>query len=82
MSDAVQIELIRALASVPSALVALAGAWFAYRASSHSKDAAENSKRAELSSNGMSDKLVALASKSAHAEGVLEGEKNREEHHS
>ena len=79
MTDAVAIELIRAVAQIPGAVGGCAAAWFAYRASTHAREAAETSKRAETNSNGIKDQLVNLTAKSSFAAGKLEGE-NQGEH--
>lgn len=77
MTDAVQIELIRALAVVPASVGSVAAAWFAYKASTHSKDAMDTAKRTERNTDGLSTQLNELTAKSSHAEGVLD-EKARE----
>jgi len=71
MSDQVIIALIMVIPQT-------AGAWFAYRAAVHSKDASASSKRTEISTNGKMEELLKLTAKSSHAEGKLEGEEKRE----
>ena len=78
MTDAVQIELIRAVAVIPASIGSVAAAWFAYKASVHSKEASAAAKTIESNTDGLSDKLNALTAKSSHAEGVLD-EKTRAE---
>ena len=72
MTDAVQIELIRALAVIPASIGSVAAAWFAYKASVHSKEASATAKTIESNTNGLSHQLNALTAKSSHAEGVLD----------
>jgi hypothetical protein len=73
MTEAAQIELIKATPAYVGSIAAVLGAWFAYRAGSHAKDAAENSKTAAKNSDGMKEQLLRLTETSAHAEGKLEG---------
>lgn len=83
MSDAVLTEAIRLGGQVVTAFSALIGAWFAFKASQHSRMALDSSQEAvqvarhtEQNTNHMKDELVALTAKASHAEGVKEGEAN------
>jgi hypothetical protein len=70
MSDTVQLALIASMTTViPSALAT----FFSYRASVHSKKAAELAEDTRRNTDGMKDELVNLTAKASHAEGVLEG---------
>jgi hypothetical protein len=76
VTDAVQIELIRALAVIPASIGSVAAAWFSYKSSVHSKEASVSAKTIETQTDGLTDKLNRLTAKSSHAEGVLD-EKTR-----
>lgn len=70
LSDAVQIAIIAAAAtSFPSILSAI----FSYRASLHSRIAAEQSVQTEKNTNGMKAELVTLTKTEAYARGVIAG---------
>lgn len=76
MTDAVQIELIRAIPMVLASASGTLAAWFSYRASTHSKEAVEVAKSVQVNTNGLTHQLNALTAKASHAEGVLD-EKER-----
>jgi hypothetical protein len=80
MTDAVQIELIKAVPLIIGSLVGATGsifaAWFSYKSATHSKEAIDVAKQTEKNTNGISTRLNAITAKAAHAEGVLE-ERNR-----
>jgi hypothetical protein len=73
MTDAVSIALIGALAGIPSTLGGIAAAWFSYKASTHSKEAADTARTTQMQSNGMKDALLSLTAKSSQAVGNLAG---------
>lgn len=76
MTDAVQIELIRALPLIVGSMVgtfgSIAAAWFSYKAATHSREAIDVARKVEKNTNGLSSQLNAITAKSAHAEGVLD----------
>jgi hypothetical protein len=78
VTDAVQIELIRALAVVPASIGGIIGGWFSYKAAVHAKEAVQVSKSIQANTNGLSHALNDLTAKASHAEGVLD-EKTRAE---
>jgi hypothetical protein len=74
MSDPVATALITALSTIPTAIAAFFSAWFAYRASVHSKKTAKVAEQTERNTNSMKDELVALTRKEAHAAGVKQAQ--------
>jgi hypothetical protein len=78
MTDAVQIELIRAIPMVLASASGTLAAWFSYRAAMHSKQAVDVAKQVQENTNGLTHQLNTLTAKASHAEGVLD-EKNRAE---
>lgn len=79
MSDPVAIAIIAACGTIPPSIVGLVSAFFAYKASAHSRAALEVARQTEANTNHMKDELVAITRVSAHAEGVLEEKKRTEE---
>ena len=75
MTDAVKIAVIGMLGTAAPSLMS---AWFSYRASKHAARAVAVAEHTEENTNHMKDELVALTAKSSHAEGVLEGKKDKE----
>lgn len=73
MSDSVQLALI---ASATTVIPSVVSAFFAYRASVHSKKALEVAKLTEVNTNGMKTELVDLTAKASHAEGLLQGQQD------
>jgi hypothetical protein len=73
MTDAVQIEMIRAIPGFAGAVGAVAAAWFSYRASTHSKQTLDVATRTEHNTNGLVEKLNLATAKVSRAEGNLEG---------
>jgi hypothetical protein len=71
MTDAVQIELIRALAIIPGSIGGIVAAWFSYKAAIHAKEAVDVAKNVEQNTNGMSHALNDLTEKSSYAAGRL-----------
>lgn len=78
MTDAVQIEMIRAIPACLGSVGAVLAAWFSYRAATHSKEAVDVARKTERNTDGLADQLNALTAKSSHAQGVLD-EKTRAE---
>lgn len=77
MSDAVQLAVIDAAKVIIPAVMSLAGmsvtAFFSYRAAQAAHESLQVSKEIKEQTNGMTEHLVALNRKDAHAEGKLEG---------
>jgi len=78
MSDPVIIAIIAACATIPSAAVGIAAAYFSYKAAVASHETKLIAQHTEENTNHMKDELVALTRSSAHAEGVLEGKRHPE----
>lgn len=74
MSDAVTIALISACSAIPTSVVGIASAYWAYKAAVSSRLAVKISKHTEQNTNHLKDELVALTHKAAHAEGVKQAE--------
>lgn len=73
MTDAVQIELIRAVPGFAAAVGAVAAAWFSYKSANHSKETLQVATRTEHNTNGLVEKLNLQTAKASRAQGNREG---------
>ena len=73
LTDAVQIEMIRAVPGFAAAVGAVLAAWFSYRSASHSKETLQVATRTEHNTNGLVEKLNEQTAKASRAQGNVEG---------
>jgi hypothetical protein len=77
MSDAVAIELIRALPSVVGAGAAVIGGWFSYLAAAHGKANGIMAEQIKQQTDGLTKQLVDSVSKASYEDGAAGTEKTK-----